>query len=192
MITVRDLNHRLPHFSGDNSSGRQLGDKDQVLTHQNAGDRGCLAQVVKLIMSQMAMNRYPLLKITLEFVLHKPEATNKMKVRTTSLQSTVVEHKNSEVLVEHPTAPDAFLLHYEQGIGKYKDRCCYPSPLPCPPNHIDLRVVTTSSTPSRLEKHPSATALANLKGSGHDLGFVVSGFSSLLFFPPPNFRKFRC
>lgn len=88
-----------------------------------------------MILPQMATNRTFLLKVTLEFALHKPEVTMEMKVRSTCLQSTAVEHKNPEVLMEHLTAPDAFLLHDEQGGLKSTKtgaapHPCHPEPQP--------------------------------------------------------------
>jgi hypothetical protein len=60
-----------------------------------------------------------------------------MKVRTTHLQSTAIEHKNPEVLMEHLTAPDAFLLHYEQGVRKVQRQIPHtiPTPTLCPDSY---------------------------------------------------------
>lgn len=87
-----------------------------------------------MIFPQMTTERTFLLKVTLELALHKPEVTMETKVRSTRLQSTAVEHKNSEVLMEHLTAPDTFLLHLGQGIWKVQRQVLHPIPANLSPN----------------------------------------------------------
>lgn len=103
-------------------------------------------------------NRSLLLKVTLEFALHKPEVTMEMKVRSTHLQSTAVEYKNSEVLTEHLTAPDVFLLHYEQGVWKVQRQVLHPIPTTLSPNPYRSQSSQAASSRFPLKMVPLSSA----------------------------------